>query len=69
VRFGDPVPEILREADLFAADLIAMATGRSSGLCHVLRSSVPEQLLRRASGAVMLVRPGEWDRRVLLSWR
>lgn len=57
MRFGDPVPEILREAEEFAADLIVVTTVSRSGIGRVLLGSVAEQILRKASGAVVLLRP------------
>lgn len=59
VRFGDAVPEILREADAFGADLIVMSTASASGLSRLLLGSVAEQVLRRAPVPVMLYR-GAW---------
>lgn len=58
VRFGDPVSEILREAETFGADLIAVSTAGRSGLSRALFGSVAEQILRKAETAVMLLRPG-----------
>jgi nucleotide-binding universal stress UspA family protein len=57
VRFGDAAEEIVtfaREADV---DLVAMATHGRSGLSHVLLGSVAEQVLRKLTIPVMLVRP------------
>jgi nucleotide-binding universal stress UspA family protein len=57
VRFGDPVPEILAEADAFGAELIAVTTTGRSGVTRALFGSVAEQILRKAHAAVMLMRP------------
>jgi nucleotide-binding universal stress UspA family protein len=57
VRFGDPVPEILAEAEAFGADLIAVSTAGRSGVTRALFGSVAEQILRKAGPAVMLMRP------------
>ena len=57
VRFGDPVSEILAEAEAFEADLIAVSTAGRSGLSRTVFGSVAEQVLRRAEAAVMLMRP------------
>ncbi len=58
VRFGDPVSEILREAETFGADLIAVcATGRG-GLTRAVFGSHAEQVMRKAGTAVMLIKPG-----------
>ena len=56
VRFGDPVKEILAEAEAFGADLIVMSTKAASGISRVVLGSVAEQVLRKAGPAVMLVR-------------
>jgi len=57
VRFGEPAAEILLEAAAAEADLIAVATGKRSGIARELLGSVAEQVLRRAEVPVMLVRP------------
>ena len=57
VRFGDPVPEILREAEVFGADLIAVTTAGQSCLGRAFFGGVAEEVFRRADTAVMLVRP------------
>lgn len=57
VRFGDPVSEILNEADDFGADLIAVATAGRSGIKRQLLGSVAEEVLRKARAPVLLVRP------------
>jgi len=56
VRFGDPVKEILAEAEAFGADLIVMSTKAASGISRVVLGSVAEQVLRKAGPAVMLFR-------------
>ena len=56
VRFGDPVEEILREADAFGADLIAVTTAGRGALGRVALGSVAEQVFRKSPVAVMLVR-------------
>jgi nucleotide-binding universal stress UspA family protein len=58
VRFGDPVDEILREADAFGADLIAVTTEGRSALGRVVLGSVAEQVVRKADAPVMLMRAG-----------
>lgn len=59
VRFGDPVDEILQEADSFDADLIAVVTRSRSALTRAVLGSVAEAVLRRARAAVMLLRPAQ----------
>ena len=57
VRFGDPVEQILKEAEAFGADAIAVMTSCRSGLKRTLLGSVAEALLRKAPTTVMLLRP------------
>ena len=56
VRYGDPVEEILEEADTWNADLIAMATRGRSCLGRTLLGSVAEHVFRKAPMAVTLYR-------------
>lgn len=58
VRFGDPVAEILQEAEAFGADLIAVTTEGRSAVGRTLLGSVAEQVVRKADAPVMLIRPG-----------
>jgi nucleotide-binding universal stress UspA family protein len=62
VCFGDPATEILREAERFDADLIAMPTRGRTGVSRLVFGSVAEQVARRAPMAVALVR------RSIASW-
>jgi len=57
VRFGDPATEILREAEEFGADLIAMPATCETGVRRLLFGGVTEQVARRAPIAVLLLRP------------
>jgi nucleotide-binding universal stress UspA family protein len=59
VRFGDPVEEILQEADSFDADLIAVMTRSRSALSRAVLGSVAEAVLRKARAAVVLLRPAQ----------
>jgi len=56
VRFGDPAKEILRDAEAFGADLIALSTKTSSSLSRAVLGSVAEQVFRKAAPAVVLYR-------------
>jgi nucleotide-binding universal stress UspA family protein len=56
VRYGDPVEEILAEADAWNADLIAMSTRGRSCIGRTLLGSVGEQVFRKAPMAVTLYR-------------
>ncbi len=58
VRFGDPVEEILLEADAHGADLIAVSTTGRSGVGRALLGSVAEQIFRKAEVPVVLFRAG-----------
>ena len=57
VRFGDPVAQILDEAEAFQADLIVVGTAGRSGIGRVLLGSVAERVFGRATVPVILVRP------------
>jgi nucleotide-binding universal stress UspA family protein len=54
VRFGDPVEEILREAEAFGADLIAV-TAESRGWLDHLRGSVGDRVFHKAGVPVLLL--------------
>lgn len=58
VRFGDPVEEILGEADAFGADLIALTAGHRHGLGRLLLGSTADAVCRRTALPVVVVRPG-----------
>jgi len=58
VRFGDPVQQILTEADEFDADLIVVTTTCRSAVKRSLLGSVAEQVVRREKASVALIRPG-----------
>lgn len=55
VRFGEPVEEILNEADAFGADLIAVTTRARSWLARGLRGRVAERVFGKADVPVMLL--------------
>jgi nucleotide-binding universal stress UspA family protein len=59
VRFGEPVEQIVREAEAFAADVVAVMTTCRNGVKRTLLGSVAEQLLRKAPMMVMLIRPAD----------
>lgn len=56
VRFGEPVDEILLEAEAFEADLIAMTTKERSRLQSAIAPGVGERVLRQSDVPVVLVR-------------
>jgi len=57
VRFGDPAEEIIACARDTDIDLVAMATHGRTGLRQLIMGSVAEQVLRRLTIPVLLVRP------------
>lgn len=57
VRFGDPAEEIVACARDTDIDLVAMATHGRTGLRQLIMGSVAEQVLRRLTIPVLLVRP------------
>jgi nucleotide-binding universal stress UspA family protein len=61
VRFGDPLTEILEEAEAFDADLIAVTTAGRSGLGRAVLGSVAERVFRKAEVPVLLYRPSRAD--------
>ncbi|MCZ7575046.1 MAG: universal stress protein [Ardenticatenaceae bacterium] len=60
VRFGDPAEEIVNIVGDEAVDLVAMATHGWTGLSRIVLGSVADQVLRRVSIPVLLVRPFGW---------
>jgi CBS domain-containing protein/nucleotide-binding universal stress UspA family protein len=58
VRFGDPIEEIVREAEDGKCTLIAMATHRRTGFSRFVKGSVAEEVERITRVPVMLVRYG-----------
>jgi len=56
VRFGEPVEEILLEAEAFDADLIALAASGHGRLRGALRPGVAERVARKASAPALLLR-------------
>jgi len=55
VRFGEPAEQIVEEAEVTRATLIAMATHRRTGLARIFKGSVAEQVERTTTVPVMLV--------------
>ena len=58
VRFGEPVAQIVEEAEAVRATLIAMATHRRTGIARIFKGSVAEQVERGTTIPVMLVQYG-----------
>ena len=59
VRFGDPLAEIVEEAESAGADLIAMATHRRNTLGRLIKRSLAGRLERETTIPLLLVRYGE----------
>lgn len=59
VRFGEPVAEIVGEAEAAGADLIAMASRRRTGLARLVRRSVVRRVERATTIPLLVVRYGE----------
>jgi nucleotide-binding universal stress UspA family protein len=57
VTRGDPAAQILQEARVLKADLIAMTTHARTGLARTVVGSVAAGVLRGAAGAVLLRKP------------
>lgn len=56
VRFGDPAPEILLEAEAFGADLIVMTAERQSWVRRALTGDVADRVARRSSVPTLVLR-------------
>ena len=54
VRFGDPTPEILAEADAWEAELMAMTTAGRRRFRRIRRDGVAEAVFRKANIPVVL---------------
>ena len=58
VRFGEPLREILAEAEEWGADLIAVTTAGRSGLGRMVLGTVAEEVFRKSHLPVILYHPG-----------
>ena len=58
LRFGEPVAQIVEEAEAVRATLIAMATHRRRGIARIFKGSVAERVERGTTIPVMLVQYG-----------
>jgi acetoin utilization protein AcuB len=58
VRFGEPVAQIIEEAEAVRANLIAMATHRRTGIPRIFKGSVAERVERETTIPVVLVQYG-----------
>lgn len=55
---GDPSEEIIRLANIYHADLIAIASRGLTGVNRILQGSVSSQVVENASCSVLVVKPG-----------
>jgi universal stress protein A len=58
VRFGEPVGQIVEEAEAARATLIAMASHRRTGIARIVKGSVAERVERTTAIPVILVQYG-----------
>jgi nucleotide-binding universal stress UspA family protein len=58
VRFGDPVEEILEEAETFGADLIALTARTTHPLSRLVLGGTADQVVRRSEVPVMVLGRG-----------
>ena len=56
VRFGDPVAEILTEAETFGADLVALTTTERSRLGRALIGGTADDITRKAAVPTLILR-------------
>lgn len=54
---GDPAEEIIRLANIYHADLIAIGTRGLTGVKRILQGSVSSQVVENASCSVLVVKP------------
>ncbi len=59
VRFGDPVPEILIEAEAWDADLIAVTATRTRWFDRIRPRGVADRIFRKAAVPVLLYRSAD----------
>lgn len=55
---GDPAEEIIRLANIYHADLIAIASRGLTGVKRILQGSVSSQVVENAACSVLVVKPG-----------
>lgn len=60
VRFGEPLPEILADAEAFGADLVVLATAGGNPMGRIIRGSLAEHLLHETPVAALILRPARW---------
>jgi nucleotide-binding universal stress UspA family protein len=65
VRFGDPVSEIVQEAEDWRADLVVVGSHGLTGAARVVLGSTAEGVLARAKSSVLLVPRAAIDRMIV----
>ena len=58
VRYGEPVEEIAREAEVFGADMIALTSGRRGRLRSALAPGVAQRVQTRTATPTLVLYPG-----------
>jgi nucleotide-binding universal stress UspA family protein len=58
IRFGEPVNEILGEAETFGADLVTLTSGHREGLKGLIFGTTAMQVCRRSDLPILVLRPG-----------
>lgn len=58
VRYGDPIEEIAREAEVFGADMIALTSGRRGRLRSALAPGIAQRVQTRTTTPTLVLYPG-----------
>jgi len=58
VRYGDPIEEIAREAEVFGADMIALTSGRRGRLRSALAPGIAQRVQTRTATPTLVLYPG-----------
>lgn len=58
VRYGDPIEEIAREAEVFGADMIALTSGRRGRLRSAVSPGLAQRVQTRTATPTLVLYPG-----------
>ena len=58
VRYGDPIEEIAREAEVFGADMIALTSGRRGRLRSALAPGIAQRVQTQTATPTLVLYPG-----------
>jgi len=58
VRYGDPIEEIAREAEVFGADMIALTSGRRGRLRSAFAPGIAQRVQTRTATPTLVLYPG-----------